>query len=573
MNKKILPIIAMVGNAKVAKELSERFAGEKSYFAIMEEPWVSRPDAHHEVIRRNNLLALIPHNHLVIAGCREESCNLVMRALPRKYRQRVIKIKNEKNICEMLKPILRYSNKNRIKMPYIEHNELTSLSSSEQIAVIENSDSIGEVIAENFCVANGYKILKVERASEELVNQCEELMRDWNCSEDSLSRNEAKQKLFQLLRNRTGDLERKRFHRIVFFTRGIPYGILPFKSPVAHLFLERDLGIQILRGYVRYVEKTPGIAVALICDPGAIPDSESTRIKGILMNNGVEIVDLINKKATSYRFMHLIERYPYDFAMISSHAGEVDGRRVTEEFISSKGIKYTVIYDLYASLAPVPGDDRVIVQEMTVPISINNIPWSNKKKIRENKDLSAFDLHEFNCRDRRKRKLERIERRKGIRFSNALQLHDLPWIPALHTLAETRFPIVFNNACSSWIQMANKFVFAGALVYIGTTKDISTSLASSCGSRFVELATKRRSMLYALFRAQEQYTEQLGYSPYLYFGHSDASMQPTFSDNKRIRDARIESTIDHWRRELLTCKDEEEKRKIKSILACISGVR
>jgi len=336
------------------------------------------------------------------------------------------------------------------------------------------------------------------------------------------------------------------------------------------LFLERDLGIQMLRGYVRHVEKNPGIAVALVCDPGGIPDSESTRNKEILMKNGVEIVNLIGKKATSYRFMHLIERYPYDFAMISSHAGEVDGRRITEEFISSKGIKYKVVYDLYASFAPIPGDDRVIVDEMTVPISINDIPWSDKRKIRRVIDTS--DLREFLLQDRKKGKLLKIEDRKGIKFSNALQLHKLPWIPIFHTVGETRFPIVVNNACSSWIQMANKFIFAGALVYIGTTKDINTALASSCGSRFVELAIRRRSMLYALFQAQEPYIEQLGYSPYLYFGHPDASLQPTFSDNEKIREERVGSAIDAWRKRLLTCKDKQMKSKIESILACILEV-
>jgi len=573
MNKKILPVIAIVGNAKIAKELSKRFAGRKNYFAIMEEPWTSRPDAKHEVIRRNNLLAVIPHNHLVIAECNEKCYGLMMGRFPPEYKEKVIKIKNEENIYGRLRSILQHSAKNKIKMPYVEYEELRNLSGSEQIAVIENSNSIGEIIAENFCIANGYKILRIESASEELVDECEELMRDWNCSEDSLLRNEAKEKLFKLLRNRTRDLEQKRFHRIVFFTRGIPYGILPFKSPVAHLFLERDLGIQILRGYVRHTEKDPGVAVALICDPGEIPDSESTRIKEILMRNGIEIVDLIGKKATSYRFMHLIERYPFDFAAISSHASEVSGRRITEEFSSSKGIKYTVVYDLYASFAPVLGDDRVIVDEMTVPISINGIPWSNKKKIKENKEIEGFDLREFTSQDRKKRKLLKIEDRKGIKFSNALQLCDFSWIPIFGMVGETRFPVVFNNACSSWMQMANKFVFAGALVYIGTTKDISTTLASECGSKFIQLAVKRRSMLYALFQAQEPYIGQLGYSLYLYFGHPDASLQPTFSNNKKIRDKRVRSAIGTWRMKLLTCKDEQMKSRIESILGCILEVR
>lgn len=573
MNRKILPVIAIVGDIEVAKELSERFAGQKGYFAIMEEPWTSRPDAEHEVIRRNNLLAIIPHEHLAIAGCSKKSYELLMKVFPRKYKEKIIEVKDKEKIYENLRLIPTYSRKSRIKKQHVEYVELKDLSGGEKIAVIENSNSIGQIIAENFCVANEYKVLKIEGTSEQLGDECEDLMRDWNCSGSHLVRHEAKEKLFKLLRNRIGDLEQKRFHRIVFFTRGIPYGILPFKSPVAHLFLERDLGLQILRGYASDFEENPGLAIALICDPEKTPDSETTKIKEIMIENGVEIVDLMGKKATSYSFMHLIERYPYDFAMISSHAGEVDGQRITEEYISPRGVSYKVVYDLYTSFAPVPGNDTVIVQELTVPILINQIPWSDKERIR--REVDASDLRDFLLKDRknRKGKLLKKEERKGIKFSNALQFHHLTWIPIFHTLGETRFPVIFNNACSSWIEMANKFIFAGALAYIGTTKDINNILASTCGSRFIELATKKRSMLYALFQAQEPYIDQLGYSPYLYFGHPDASLQPTFSNNGKIRDERIKSTIDTWCEKLMNCKDEQMKQKIKSILACILEVR
>lgn len=176
----------------------------------------------------------------------------------------------------------------------------------------------------------------------------------------------------------------------------------------------------------------------------------------------------------------------------------------------------------------------------------------------------------YHNHDKARTKTLKIEDRKGIKFSNALQMSDFSWIPAMHSVGSTGFPIVFNNACSSWIEMANKFIFAGASVYIGTTKDINNTLASSCGSRFVALALKRRSILYALFQVQKPYTEQLGYSPYLYWGYPDVLMKPIALNKKKLREGRVGFELRSWRINLLKCKDENKKKHIKGILDCIS---
>lgn len=569
MNKRIFPVIAIVGSYEMARKLSERFSRKESYFAIIEEPWVSRPDANLQVLKLNNLIAVLPHNCLVIAGCSDETRSLLKKQFPDQYLRKIIEINFLEEVDEKLEPVKRYFNKNKVDLPIIKYEDVKTLSVNEQVGAIEASNSIGEVIAENFCLANNYKILKIEFASDVLRGECEDLLRDWNCGESSILKNLAQEKLFSILRERVRDLEFAKLFRTIFFTIGLPYGVLPFNCPVAHLFSECKLGLQILRGYRRVTEKNHGISVALICDPGEIPESETDRVKKTLRDKDVEIVDLTGKKATSFRFMHLIERYPFDFAMISSHAGEIDGRRITEEFISSKGIKFKIVYDLYASFAPVPGEDEIIVYEMTVPISINDIPWSDKKRLKEDESVGYFDIREFFERDKDQRPPIKTEDCRGVKFTNALKLYKLTWIPALHVVGEGRYPIIFNNACSSWIEMAGTFVFAGASVYIGTTKDINTTIASSCGAKFVALASKRNSMLHSLFYIQNKFIAQLGYSPYMYWGHPDVELRPNLSNKNMIRKARVAASIREWNYKISKCK-EEDKKKIKPILDCIT---
>lgn len=572
MKKTILPLIAIVSNASIAKSLSQKFTSNKYYFAIMEEPWVSRIDAENEIIRRINLLALFQHEYLILAGCEEKTRDLFMKHFPRKYHRRVIVIEEDAGIDKFMGILKKYLNKSTVNKQYIDLSELQHLATSEQIAVIEKSDSIGEVIAENFCIANGYKILKVEKVTKELAGEVDELLRNWNLAEDSLIRKESKDELFKIFRSRVGKLEEFEFKRVVFFTNGIPYGILPFRSPVAHFLLERDLGLQILRGYKRINEGNNSFALSMICDPGDFPNTESVGIKKKFKTNGINILDLSGANAQPYRFMHLIERYPFDFIMISSHAGELSGKRITSKVTSSKGIINDVVYDLYACFALQPGEDKVTVTELIIPISIDGILWTDKKQLRDNDRARHFNFEEFrkDLNYDKKEKIIKTEDRKGRKFSNALQLYKGSWIPALRAVGDTRYPIIFNNACSSWIEMANRFLFAGASVYIGTTKDISTIMAFDCGIKFIEFALKQKSMLFSLFRAQKTFVRELGYSPYLYWGHPDISLRPTYLDTQKIKIQRIQGVISGLSRLLLNCKDEHKKKTIRSFIKCIS---
>ena len=571
MKKTILPLISIVGNASIARALSERFTGSKYYFAIMEEPWVSRPDAENEIVRRNNLLASFQHEYLILAGCGEKTRELFMKHFPRKYYRRVIVIEEDTGIDNFMGILKKYLNKSTVDKQYIDLSELQHLATSEQIAVIEKSDSIGEVIAENFCIANGYKILKVEKVTKELADEVDELLRNWNLAEDSLIRKESKDELFKIFRSRVGKLEEFEFKRVVFFTNGIPYGILPFRSPVAHFLLERDLGLQILRGYKRINEGNSSFALSMICDPGDIPNTESVGIKKKFKTNGIDILDLSGANAQPYRFMHLIERYPFDFIMISSHAGELSGKRITSKVTSSKGIINDVVYDLYACFALQPGEDKVTVTELIIPISIDGILWTDKKQLRDNDRARHFNFEEFrkDLNYDKKEKIIKTEDRKGRKFSNALQLYKGSWIPVLHVVGDIRYPIIFNNACSSWIEMANRFLFAGASVYIGTTKDINTIMAFDCGIKFIEFALKQKSMLFSLFRAQKTFVRELGYSPYLYWGHPDISLRPTYLDAQKIKRQRIQDVISGLSKMLFECKDDLMKKTIRCFIECI----
>lgn len=574
MDISVSPIICISGNPDIARILSKRFSGKNVYFALMEEPWIRRPDASNEIIRRNNLLAFIKHDYVILAGCSKETKKLFLAQFPKRYCAKIIIINTVADFKKVEKRLKNYFiHDNSQDKDLISLSELNSLSTDEKISVIEDSDSVGGIIAENFSRAYGYKILKIDKVDKTLLEHIENLLRSWNVSDDEVCREDSKTELFDILRRRLGDLEKLSFKRIVFFTRGIPYGVLPFCSTVAHFFMERDLGLQILCAYRRIKEGRSGFVSALICDPGDIPDTESVTIKKTLLDEGVDVLDLSGQKAQAYNFSHLVERYPFDFLLISSHAGEVNGRRIKSEVISKKSIKHELVYDLYASFVPVPGGDNVLVTELIVPVLIDGIPWADKKRLQAHSTAKYFDLREFIEELKHNDKREVIlttEDRKGIKFSNALQLYKLSWIPVMHVVGEMRYPVIFNNACSSWIEMAGKFIFAGASVYIGTTKDIQTTLACDCGVKFFEFVKQKIPLAEALFKAQHKYADELGYCPYLYWGHPDIALE--FSprlDCSAIQKKRLHSTILGLHKKLEGLNDLDMQKKVREVIKCL----
>ena len=566
---KLLPIIAIVGTRQMAEALSQKFARRGTYFAIMEEPGIERPDAGNEISGRTNLLSFIRHEYVILAGCKQKSCELIRARFPKASLDRVIDVHDLGELGNKLSFLVKYDSKEKRSIISIDHGDVKNLSANDQVGVIEKSDSVGEVIAENYCLANNYKVLKIDSASENMVEQCEDLLTAWNSHEDSLLRNEAKNRLFTMLRERVGFLEAKQFKRIIFFTRGIPYGILPFNSLVAHFYQERDLGLQILRAYRRSIEDNAGVALALLCDPGKVGDSESNEIRLAFSSAGVEMVDLQGKKATNFRFMHLIERYPYDLAVIISHAGEIKGTRVTEEYRSTDGIQYTVIYDLYATYAPVPGSDRILLSQIKRLITVNGISWFDRSKIRSDPTTKNFIRKVFFDADQSQRKIIKVEDCISIKFPVAIQLNDFAWFPALHSTGDSRYPIILNNSCSSWLEMASRFIFAETSVYIGTTKDIQTSLAAHSAATFIRLALKRRSALAALYEVQRKFSNSLGYSPYIYWGDPDATLRPAQSDKHRLRVERVNRGLNYWISNRHTYSKERQPA-IDHILKCIT---
>jgi hypothetical protein len=86
-------------------------------------------------------------------------------------------------------------------------------------------------------------------------------------------------------------------------------------------------------------------------------------------------------------------------------------------------------------------------------------------------------------------------------MSAAMAMHDHNYIAMPRALADHNSPIIINNACVSWRELAGRFTFAGAQAYIGPLYPVSDFEAESV---IVKLLKKcwSKCLPHALWSAQ-----------------------------------------------------------------------
>jgi hypothetical protein len=125
---------------------------------------------------------------------------------------------------------------------------------------------------------------------------------------------------------------------------------------------------------------------------------------------------------------------------------------------------------------------------------------------------------------------------KNMKGFEALRMSDGNYFPIPQMVGGFHYPVVFNNACSSWRSQSLEFGCNGASVYVGTATDVLNPVAVVVASSFVKAVTSGKSVGIALFRSQKSFTEQFGYTPYLMHGYlyTNLANPPSRSSNPRV---------------------------------------
>src|SRR5947207_9982887 len=105
-------------------------------------------------------------------------------------------------------------------------------------------------------------------------------------------------------------------------------------------------------------------------------------------------------------------------------------------------------------------------------------------------------------------------------------MYDGAWRPLPQIVGGYHMPIVFNNTCSSWRELAMQYGCSGAAVYIGTSVPVLDSVAQNVATKFAASVAGGRGAAPSLYQSQRKFIEDNGYAPYLMHGYAFTKIQP-----------------------------------------------
>jgi hypothetical protein len=459
-----------------------------------------------------------------------------------------------------LKLITSYNENELSKFPgFVSKPVSVPLLSSSQIGssdllLVEKNSELDVEIAKSLAVAMGARVALIPACSNEEYEEAKELLRVWGSgSNAALEQDEALNRLRGIVKDRLGELLTFRAKTMTFFTKGIPYGAFVLDCPTSHFFAAGSAtGLCVLRSLIKTSSaRNIRVPLAVVCDPDNTGGSEFDDLGRILHSAGYVQRHAYGKGATSFEVKHLAEYMPCDMFILSTHAGERPGERVKERFVTSDGRTHTIVYDRVLSFAGTMEPDMVEVGTFLRFISLDGVKWDDdegKKAAKVGEILREYT--QIVRGDAYKADQELIGSTKvTVRASDSLGMHDGGVLnPMFFDCGGHTYPLVFVNACSSWLEIAKRFSLAGASTYIGTARDVPNFLASDFAVRFMSFVARGRAIGPAVFNAQKEYTATLGYNYYLMHGFMYAAFKPTGNryENKGKVLMHISDAVDGW---------------------------
>jgi hypothetical protein len=358
------------------------------------------------------------------------------------------------------------------------------------------------------------------------------------------------------LRSRSGELSVDGYRCITFITSEIPWGFAYPEVPSTHLFSYPDLGISIINGLLSEQRGAPGIRVAMLVDPGEVEAAEIRLAIQFLRDRAVFISGMNGSGATVYRMTRMVELYPYDFLLVSTHCGDAPGWRWTYEFVDSEGIKRCLVVDLAIGVASVPGDEKLDVTQFSKFVSLDGVDWNDPKK--KEKLYVGRAITDW-LKGRQGKELEPTKKETVGRVpgSSALRMADGNYLAIPRALAEHGSPIVVNNACASWHRLARTFTFANARVYIGTLFSVSDAEAQDVVGRLLDRHFGK-PLARALWHVQNDVYGTEVRRPYILVGVPSQRLRTTATDAPMLILGKLRRALHHWTKRLRETNPDDD---------------
>jgi hypothetical protein len=532
------------------------------YLPILDGPHLLLPNQQSEVVRRSNVVARLAPEQIVLAGLNDATCELFAGKFPSKRTHRVSSVAELRQIAPDLPrrdhlPPLNWGTEKLglgLLRALREHRQIAFdgavideplAGHTNHLVVCEEGEDHAQIVAANYAYSLGAGLQLVPSIPQD---EAESMLDEFYSLYDSPeSPTNVLERLRERLRQHIGAIQLPVGGAITFVTRRVPFGFAFGEVPNTHLFSYPDLGITIANALLEEQPQSPGIRIGVFVDPASVDAQEIQGAIQTFREQRAYLRGLRGPVATVLYVDRTLELFPYDLLLISTHAGDVPGRRLTYEFTDTEGIARVLVVDQAVGVASQPGDEMLDVTLFYSFVSLDGVPWNDPEK--KAKLYVGRALHDFVERDRNDRSFRPTKSEDVARVprSAALRMYDGNYIPIPRSLAAGRTPIVINNACASWHRLAVAFTVANARAYIGTLFSVTEGEAQDLISQILQ-RNIGKPLAVAIWHAHNRLYGNSVRRPYVMVGCHFQTLTLTASDAPREIMVELSRSLEAWKK-------------------------
>jgi hypothetical protein len=558
-------------------QLSALFAQNGKYLSVIDGPRMARIDADAEIVRRNNAVVRSGASQIILAKIQKDVSTKLCGLFPSHVTFNINEV--DASIHKVLGLIRRtgttfrwsksnigigllYALQARKPIEFVDDptDEMTGRyvpPKNGYLVVCEEGNELSQVIAANYAYSIGaglFLIKAVGKAAAEAL--CEEFYGAYDNRKESMSA--ILSRLSEHLKLLAGDVPLDGVRGITFISKEIPWGFAFRELPTSHLFSYPDLGISIINGVAAEQKNSKRMRVAAVVDPAKIPSTEVEKMAEALAERGVFVRGFRGATATVNKILRMLELLPYDLLLIATHCGDASGWRETYRFVDAEGIRRELVMDTAIAVSSVPGREQLEVIAFERFVSLDGVDWNDKIALKQIIGNSVNDFFKVPLGDRQPDEQVEISRVTG---SAALQMYDGNILLNPSGVGDNLTPVIMNNACASWHQLAGRFMFGNARAYIGTLIPVVGVEAEEIAEQVLKKHFGKPLAL-ALWHAQNEVYKSGIRRPYIMVGVHYQRLSSTFELPHSYLLKRVSKSLAYWQDVLEKTPVGETKKRM-----------
>lgn len=447
--------------------------------------------------------------------------------------------------------------------------QLPGMNSKNTGIIVVEDDDVGSVVAVNYASSVGASLTVVPKAGRREVSAVHRSLQEWKTNGDDIHRKAVQDAVLQ----RINGIPFSNFEYATFFTNGLPYSLVlenAIPCSYVHLSLKPDLFVFNCIAF----ERAEAPHSAVVFSPLFFADEETSWLTQFFMDNNYYTRQLVGRDASFANLDFTVQHFPYSLLHICSHGGEVDGWEVSEQFVDRNGETHVIEYDEVVGCDLVPDKDgRVQVHRKAIFRKLDGLPWMSEELEKKKIPQYVFqDMWQALYRDQRAKINPNAKRtKKGqVATSCAIRCSDTIHQGELQILASHSSPLVFNNTCWSWYEVASFFLSCGSRGYIGTLWAIDNE-GAILGARTFYDSVFSSTVLSAFHQAVRAIDNTQSKNIYVFWGLHFSTLQQA-RDAQESRGevfAELARAFAGWREHIDGSKSEEGKRNATRVLTAL----